>query len=59
MPRVVRMTSAAHEVVTVADGVLDLAVARTTAASGEARLDAFDVRTLAPGGVISRDAFEP
>lgn len=47
------------EVVTVADGVLNLAVARTAGAIGEARLDAFEVLGLAPGDVISQNGFEP
>lgn len=46
------------DVVTVSDGVLNLAVAKTSGASGEARLDAFEVLSLAASDVIMRDGFD-
>ncbi len=46
------------DVVTVSDGVLNLSVARSAGASGEARLDGFEILSLAPSDVISRDGFE-
>jgi poly(3-hydroxybutyrate) depolymerase len=47
------------DVVTVGDGVLDLSVARSAGASGEARLDGFEILSLAATDVISRNGFEP
>ncbi|GMV28964.1 MAG: hypothetical protein AMXMBFR59_10890 [Rhodanobacteraceae bacterium] len=55
----VRQALRVGEVVTVDDGVLDLAVQKTGGASGEVRLDAFEVLSLTPGDIILRDGFEP
>jgi poly(3-hydroxybutyrate) depolymerase len=45
------------QVVTVSDGVLNIAVQKTAGAAGEARLDGFAVYSLAAGDVIMRDGF--
>jgi poly(3-hydroxybutyrate) depolymerase len=47
------------DVVTVSDGVLNLAVQKTSGAAGEARLDAFEVLSLGAGDIIMRNGFEP
>lgn len=54
----VRQALRVGTVVTVNDGTLNLAVQKTSGATGEARLDAFEVLSLAPGDIILRDGFE-
>ena len=55
----VRQALRIGDVVTVSDGVLNLAVQKTSGATGEARLDAFEVLSLGASDVIMRNGFEP